>query len=174
MPIKGLQVSKKIFIYFMTLFPPTVILRHRKENLKKCSLRGLENRPDFRFLTYPTDSLPDLSGYILLALDAPPLQQEDRDKGIFLIDATWKYAALMYRQIPQPHLFEVRSLISPWETAYPRKQTECPDPRRGLASIEALFLAYEILGRDTAGLLDHYHWKDSFLEQRRGEGICKV
>jgi hypothetical protein len=38
------------------------------------------------------------------------------------------------------------------------------DPDNGLASIEALYLAYHILGRPTAGLLDHYHWADAFLE----------
>ena len=57
----------------MQSFPPTVIIRHRLENLKKCSLRGLENRTDFIFLTYPYYTLPDLQSYIVLTLDAPPL-----------------------------------------------------------------------------------------------------
>jgi pre-rRNA-processing protein TSR3 len=149
----------------MFLFPPTIILRHRKENLKKCSLRGLEERPDFRFFTYPKEELPDLSAYFLLTLDAPPLTQADRDLGIFLIDGTWRYAELMERQLPQPQRFQRRSLPPGSCTAYPRRQEDCPEPSRGLASVEALFLAYSLLGRNTEGILDNFHWKEEFLKK---------
>ncbi len=148
----------------MTIFTPTIILRHRRENLKKCSLRGLESRSDMRFFTYPKDVLPPLSGYFLLALDAPPLTIDDAHLGIFLIDGTWRYAEKMYSQIPQPHSFELRSLPAHYTTAYPRRQEDCTEPSRGLASVEALFLAHQILGRSTEGLLDNYHWKDAFLQ----------
>jgi pre-rRNA-processing protein TSR3 len=147
----------------MSVFPPTLILRHRKENLKKCSLRGLEERSDFLFFTYPKDPLPPLSEYILLTLDAPPLSITDCGYGLLLIDATWNYAAIMERQLEQPHLFQKRSLPPSLVTAYPRRQTGCLDPTRGLASIEALFAAYQLLGRETAGLLDHYPWKEQFF-----------
>jgi len=66
----------------MELFLPTVILRHRRENLKKCSLRGLEERADMRFYTYPTSTLPDLSSYVLLGMDAPTLSKDDAGKGM--------------------------------------------------------------------------------------------
>lgn len=145
----------------MISFPPTLILRHRKENLKKCSLRGLETREDFRFFTYPKDTLPDLSGYILLTPDAPPLSQEDEDKGIFLIDGTWAYASVMYKQLSFPHLFITRSIPQNIVTAYPRRQ----DEPQGLASIEALYIAYLITGRDPQGLLDNYYWKELFLQK---------
>lgn len=145
----------------MKLLPPTVILRHRRENLKKCSLRGLEQLPDFVFYTYPVDPLPDLSQLILLKVGAPPLTYEDRDRGLFLIDATWRLAQIMEKQLPQK--MEERSLPEGYRTAYPRRQTDCPDPQAGLASIEALYLAHRILGKSTEGLLDHYHWKDLFL-----------
>ena len=201
----------------MLSFPPTVILRHRKENLKKCSLRGLEERPDIHFFTYPKDilhggdslrfgrressanpsfeegavwnntapssgeglagfdvaktqrittvqyTLPDLSSYFLLTLDAPPLTKADCELGIFLIDGTWRYAELMQRQLPHPHLFQRRSLPPGFCTAYPRRQEDCPEPSNGLASVEALFLAYSLLGRSTDGILDHFYWKEKFL-----------
>src|SRR3989338_2517187 len=83
----------------MNLFPPTLVLRHRRENLKKCSLTGLETRPDFLFLTYPKDPLPSLSSYLLLKVGAPPLTALDRDKGLFLIDATWKLADKMEKSL---------------------------------------------------------------------------
>jgi pre-rRNA-processing protein TSR3 len=149
----------------MFTFPPTIILRHRRENLKKCSLRGLEKRPDFQFFTYPFDRLPELSGYILLSMDAPPLSQADQDRGIFLIDGTWRYARTMEAQLLKPHLFVRRSLPEGFSTAYPRRQEDCLDPSKGLASIEALYAAFAILGRPTEGLLDNYHWKEEFLRK---------
>jgi pre-rRNA-processing protein TSR3 len=56
-----------------------------------------------------------------------------------------------------------RSLPPSLRTAYPRRQTLCPDPARGLASVEALFAAYRILGRDVDGILDGYLWRERFL-----------
>ncbi len=145
----------------MQAFLPTIILRHRKENLKKCSLYGLENRADMQFFTYPKDSLPLLTNYILLDMNGPLLSKNDNDFGIFLIDGTWNYAKTMAKSIKEPLIR--RSLPSHIKTAYPRRQDSCDDPERGLASIEALFVAYTLLGRNNDGLLNHYHWKESFL-----------
>lgn len=142
---------------------PTVIIRHKKENLKKCSLRGLEKDKNFRFYTYPKDILPDLSGHILLKMDAPILTKDDSQKPILLIDSTWKYLEKILKVIPIN--IECRSLPKNFISAYPRKQTMCPDPRFGLASIEALYLAFMITNRPTENLLDNYHWKDKFLEE---------
>jgi pre-rRNA-processing protein TSR3 len=57
-----------------------------------------------------------------------------------------------------------RSLPGYIKTAYPRRQDSCDDPERGLASLEALFIAYTLLERDTTGLFDHYYWKDDFFK----------
>lgn len=144
----------------------TVILRHARENLKKCSLSGLEKRQDCQFFTYPKDSLPDLRSYILLKVGAPPLSKDDRDRGLFLIDGTWRLASVMETQVPITikETMIARSLPNHFRTAYPRRQTECPDPERGLSSLEALYIAYFILGRPLEGLLDRYYWKDLFFE----------
>ncbi len=141
---------------------PTVILRHRRENLKKCSLRGIENRPEFLFFTYPVDPLPDLTGYLLLKVGAPPLTSQDQEKGLFLIDGTWRLAQVMEKQVP--FKMEARSLPEGYKTAYPRKQTHCPDPESGLSSLEAIFIAHLILGFPAEGILDGYHWKNEFLQ----------
>ena len=147
----------------MQSFPPTFVIRHRLENLKKCSLRGLESRSDFTFLSYPYKALPDLTGYLILTLDAPPLGEEDKNLGILVIDATWRYANKMIQPlIGQPH-FVYRSLPPHYRTAYPRRQNDCSDPERGLASIEAIYLSYRLMGRETKGLLDNYYWKMQFL-----------
>jgi pre-rRNA-processing protein TSR3 len=148
----------------MSNFLPTIILRHRKENLRKCSLSGLETRADLRFYRYPNDlsALPILNNYLILDLSAPPLTKEDSQWGLLLIDGTWNYAEKMAKALPP---LEKRSLPAHIVTAYPRKQTGCRDPQRGLASIEALYIAHLITGRDTRGLLDHYHWKEQFLRE---------
>lgn len=151
----------------MFLFPPTIILRHKKENLKKCSLRNLETRKDLVFLTYPTSTLPNLDKVVLLTLDAPPLTQEDKDHSLFLIDGTWRYAAVMEKYVRSKIDCIPRSLPAHFVTAYPRKQSDCIDPGRGLASVEALFIAHHILGKSTEGLLDFYYWRDLFFEKNQ-------
>jgi pre-rRNA-processing protein TSR3 len=151
----------------MQAYQPTIIWRHRRENLKKCTLSGLESRSDCIFLTYPQSELPPLPNYCLLSLEAPPLSRGDEDKGLFILDATWRYAARMLQQIEERPGLIFRSLPSEFRTAYPRRQNDCVDPDRGLASIEALYIAYRILGRETETLLNHYHWKEPFLEKNR-------
>ncbi|MCB1114259.1 MAG: hypothetical protein KDK62_05835 [Chlamydiia bacterium] len=146
------------------MYPKTVILRHRRENLKKCSLRGLESREDFQFISYPLTTLPDLTGYIHFTLDAPPLTAADSDKGFFFVDATWRLAGQMEKFVESQKIPLIpRSLPAHYRTAYPRKQTGCLDPDRGLATVEAVYLAYLLSERDTDGLLDFYYWKEAFL-----------
>lgn len=147
----------------MQIFPPTVIWRHRRENLKKCSLRGLESRPDFQFFSYPNCFLPELPGYILLAIDGEPLTSADANRGILVLDATWRHAEKMLTHVNRMEGIVRRSIPDHFRTAYPRRQEDCVDPSRGLASVEAIYVAYQILGRNTSGLLDNYYWKDEFL-----------
>lgn len=149
----------------MQSFPPTIVLRHQRENLKKCSLRGLEARSDFLFFTYPKSELPDLSHYILLALDGSPLTFSDCDRGIFLLDATWRYAEKMSQFVNSQAIVERRSIPKGFRTAYPRCQNDCPNPSEGLSSIEALYIAFRILGRESDYLLDNYYWKEEFLQK---------
>lgn len=146
----------------MSDFLPTIILRHYKEKLKKCSLTGLELRKDFLFYTYPKSSPKHLDNYCLLSFDGPPLSEKDADLGIYLIDGTWRYAEKMEKTLPQN--IEKRSLPHHFRTAYPRRQTGCQESSRGLASIEALYIAFCLTNRSVDGLLDHYHFKDAFLE----------
>ncbi len=148
-------------------YPPTVIVRHTHENPRKCSVLPLRGRPDVIFLTHPVKERPPLDGYIRLAAEGPALSSADADKGILLLDASWRWAESMTRGF-----FDVpaRSLHG-WRTAYPRVSKRGTDPDNGLASIEALFIAYHLLGRPTAGLLDHYYWAEEFL---RANGFDKI
>lgn len=152
----------------MSEFPPTIVIRHRKENLKKCSLRGLEERSDFLFFRYPLKKVPIIKSYILLTLDADiEISPQDSHHGLLIIDGTWKYAEQMTCNLSFPNTLIKRRLPSILRTTYPRKQTGCSEPDLGLASIEAIAAAYKLMGRDFTDLLDHYHWKEEFLVELR-------
>ena len=144
-------------------YPPTVIIRSPRENPKKCSVLPLRGRADFVFISYPVARTPLLDGYVRLAAEGEELSAADADRGLLLLDASWRWADAMnqaFRAIPP------RSLHG-YQTAYPRKSKRGTDPENGLASIEALFVAYHILGRPTAGLLDQYRWAEAFLRLNR-------
>jgi pre-rRNA-processing protein TSR3 len=139
--------------------PVTIIVRHPKENPRKCSVMPLKGRADVLFLGYPVVRLPSLEGYVRLAAEGPELSATDSDQGILLIDGSWRWADSMtaeFAHVPPRSLHGVR-------TAYPRVSKLGTDPGNGLASIEALYMAYHILGRPTDGLLDNYRWAHEFL-----------
>jgi pre-rRNA-processing protein TSR3 len=140
-------------------YPPTVIVRHPKENPRKCSVLPLRGRPDIVFLDYPVRERPDLAGYVRLAAEGPELSAADGGCGILLLDGSWRWAGAMTRAFED---VPPRSLRG-YRTAYPRVSKLGTDPDNGLASAEALFLAYHLLGRPTDGLLEHYHWAEEFL-----------
>jgi pre-rRNA-processing protein TSR3 len=142
-----------------TPFLPTIIVRHKAENPRKCSVLPLRGRPDLLFLNYPVTQRPSLDMYVRLAADGPELSPADAAAGLLLLDGSWRRADAMTRaflDVPP------RSLHG-WKTAYPRVSKLGTDPDNGLASVEAMYLAYRVLGRPTDGLLDHYRWAAEFL-----------
>lgn len=140
--------------------PDTVIIRSVKENPKKCSVIPLKGKPGMILLNYPLKKTLSLPNYIRLSADGPPLSLADNDKGILLLDGSWRTAGNMERDFAS---IPPRSLRQ-YKTAYPRTSKLGTDPENGLASIEALYVAYFILNRNPIGLLDHYYWKKEFLE----------
>lgn len=143
----------------MNRYPPTVIIRHPKENPRKCSILPLKDRPDIVFLKHPVTQRPNLDGYVRLAAEGPELSIADADCGLLLLDGSWRWAEAMTRDFED---IPPRSLLG-FRTAYPRVSKRGTDPESGLASVEALFLAYRLLSRPTEGLLDHYRWAEEFL-----------
>jgi pre-rRNA-processing protein TSR3 len=71
----------------------------------------------------------------------------------------------MFRAIPELSTLPRRSLPEEFVTAYPRRQSDCSEPDRGLASVEALAVAHALMGRPWLSLLDLYHWKEDFLQK---------
>jgi pre-rRNA-processing protein TSR3 len=140
-------------------YPKTVLVIHPKEKRIKCSLEPLRGRPNLCFVDFPPQQSIELSGYVRLSIDGPPLTAADAKSGILLIDGSWRHAAHMnehFAGVPP------RSLTG-FRTAYPRISKLFDDPAEGLASIEALYIAYRVLGRPTDGLLDAYFWREQFL-----------
>lgn len=143
-------------------YPPTVIVVHPKEKRSKCSVEPLRGRPGFAFWNWPRRGPEPLDGYVRLGLGGPELSPDDAGRGLLVLDGTWRLAS---RMEPDFADLPVRSLPSHWTTAYPRVSKLTEDPTAGLATIEAIYAAYAALGRDAAGLLDSYFWKDEFLRR---------
>lgn len=139
--------------------PQTILVVHPRENRAKCSLEPLRGRPDLCFVRFTPALELDLDRYVRLAVDGEPLSEADRDLGLLLLDATWRWAAPMNRRFAR---VPGRSLRG-YRTAYPRRSKLKSDPAGGLASVEALYVAHRILGRPTDGLLEGYRWRAEFL-----------
>lgn len=142
-----------------TVAPPTVILVHPRERRSKCSVEPLRGRSGYVFVQWPAPVPVNLEGYVRLGLGGPLLSAADSNSGLLLLDGTWRLVANMVSHCQD---LPIRSL-PPIQTAYPRRSMLHQDPTGGLSTIEALYAALRILGRNTAGLLDNYHWKQEFL-----------
>ncbi len=140
-------------------YPPTIIIRSPRENPRKCSVIPLKGKPGFIFHDYPAQKVDALENYIRLAAEGEELTAADASKGILLLDASWRRSGPMNRQFANVPPRVLRG----YQTAYPRRSKQGTDPDNGLASIEALYLAYRVLGRPVEGLLDAYRWRDEFL-----------
>jgi pre-rRNA-processing protein TSR3 len=142
----------------VAIWLPTVVVVHPRERRSKCSVRALRNRDGFAFCNFPR--MPySLEGYVRLGLGAALLGEADAACGLLVLDGTWRHVGPMERTFAH---VPVRSL-PPLVTAYPRTSKQFQDPDGGLATIEAIYAAYRVLGRDTAGLLDHYRWAAAFV-----------
>jgi pre-rRNA-processing protein TSR3 len=128
----------------------------------------MERVDGFIFHTYPDclNCLPNFNDYLILDLGGTPLSKEDHPYGLILIDATWRLATKMLSQLHALEGIPRRSIPPGFQTAYPRRQQDCTDPMAGLASVEALYIAYTLLGRHFAPI-EEYHWKELFLERNR-------
>ena len=145
------------------MHPPTILVVHPKERESKCTVASLRGRAEFVFWKFPKRGPESLEGYVRLGIGGPWLSHDDADRGLLVLDGTWRWAEKMEAEFAD---LPVRSLPA-WETAYPRHSKLFEDPAAGLATIEALYAAYTHLGRETEGLLDHYHWAEEFLAKNR-------
>jgi pre-rRNA-processing protein TSR3 len=140
-------------------FLPTIIVVHPREKRSKCTVEALRGCEGFVFWTFPDRGPEPLAGYVRLVMEGPVLGADDVDRGLLVLDGTWRLAHRMDKFF---HELPPRSL-PPIHTAYPRTSRIKPDPPGGLATIEAIYAAYRLLGRPCERLLDQYHWAGEFL-----------
>jgi len=143
--------------------PPTIIIVHPKERRSKCTVAPLRGRDGFVFWKYPRRGSQSLENYVRLGFGGPVISREDAERGLLVLDGTWRWTQQMERDVAE---VPVRSLPE-LQTAYPRVSKMFDDPPGGLATIEALYAAYRLMGRDTSGLLDDYHWAEKFRQRNR-------
>lgn len=144
----------------------TTVIRHPRERRSKCSLTPLEGRTDIRFFKARVGWEFDITAYTVLALGAPELSVEDAGRPLLLLDSTW-------RLLPQLEAClkgeGVRRTLPAVETSYPRVSKIDQDPHGGLASVEALYLAWLMLGVRDDSLLQSYYWRDAFIRNLERE-----
>lgn len=144
------------------------VIRHPKERRSKCSLRPLEEREDIVFYRARPDWQMDVTGYTLLALDAPQLSTADAGRPLLLLDSTWRLLPQLEAcLVGEP----VRRTLPSVQTAYPRLSKIAEDPVGGLASVEALYLAQLLLGKRDDSLLADYYWREDFLKILADSGL---
>src|ERR1700694_3915793 len=108
-------------------YPPTLIVRHPRENPRKCSILPLRARPDLIFLTHPVTESLFLDGYIRLAANGPPLSSDDSASGLLLLDGSWRWAETMNRSFLD---VPPRSLTG-YRTGHPRVSKHRTDSDNG-------------------------------------------
>ena len=169
----SLTVSKKAEDFWTGAYPTklrnpclmqsplaTIIVVNPRERRAKCTVHPLRGQPGFLFYKHPRHP-QNLERYVRLGLGGELISQADADCGLLVLDGTWRWVEPMERLAAA---IPVRSL-PPLVTAYPRSSKVSENPEGGLATIEAIYAAYRLLGRDPVGLFDHYRWADQFIEQ---------
>jgi len=132
-----------------------------KESPRKCTLTPLRRDRRFRVIGYDPFRPVRVEGGVLLHPDGPALSAGEVERGLILLDGSWRYAARMARNLAGA--FVPRSLPAGLVTAYPRRAHGGTDPAAGLASIEALYAALWLAGKAPDDLLDGYRWREEFL-----------
>ena len=127
-------------------FPPRsssfTLARNSSEMHGRVAFRG---RDGFVFWTFPDRGPEPLAGYVRLAMEGPVISPADADRGLLLLDGTWR-------------------LASGWKSSFAScRHAPAADPVRlspdvanqtrsggGPATIEALYAAYDWAERATA------------------------
>jgi len=143
-----------------------LILRDPKESPKKCSLVPLRGTEGVEFVAYSSGMEPvDGGGRVLLDPDGEVIGPEDRGRALLVLDSSWRRLPKLRAKVEGEVL---PRRLPPLVTAYPRRSKDFDDPEEGLASVEALYAALRLLGRDDVDhLLDGYRWKAEFLAANR-------
>jgi len=144
--------------------PEILLIRLRKESLKKCSLTPLRARHDLPIQWFHCNlgDPIEVGCATLLHPDGELLSPADAHRPLLLVDSSWRDLPLMLSTVSGD--FVKRCLPHDLQTAYPRKSKLFEDPVTGLASIEALHAALTLLGKRDDSLLEGYYWASAWLQ----------
>lgn len=138
------------------------------ETANKCTIAPLVGRNDF--MIYPVKgaaSMGPLRSTVLLHHEGESILNLANDlasiTGIAAIDCVWKRLDPILKKIEQP-LPRLVKIPTGFITAYPRQSKKEYDPKSGLATIEAIFVASALLGNPDLSLLSQYYFGKNFLE----------
>lgn len=143
-----------------------VILKDYRESPKKCSILPLAGRPGIEFVAYDPHAPigRDFTGFTLLHPEGEPAGRLGSDERLLLVDANWPAARGIYRKLDAGGPALRRIAINGFRTAYPWKKNSPPNT---LASVEALFVVHHLAGIRDDTLLDHYYFREQFLDLNR-------
>lgn len=144
-----------------------VVLKDYHENEKKCSILPLKGRPEFEFVDFKEFDSYDFSGLTMLHPEGEPIDKLGKETKLLIVDSNWTKARRKYTRLEKFNLKKIR--IDGFQTAYPWKKYAPPNT---LCSIEALFVARLLAGIYDPEIMNHYYYKDKFLELNK-EKIAK-
>jgi len=138
------------------------------EKPNKCTIAPLSSRPDFRLYRVRGISIfGPLSSSVILHHEGQCLTTVRKSKGevhgIASVDCVWPRLDVLLRRIVEPLPLFAR-IPDGFETAYPRISKENTDPKNGLATIEAIFIASALLGKWDTTLLARYYFGRKFVQ----------
>lgn len=146
------------------------ILVDHSETANKCTILPLAYRSDFRIRRVTAGKILPLHAQFLLHPEGEVLSLEthagDRQADLAAIDCIWRRLAPIMQLVATPIPRLVR-IPEGFVTAYPRKSRLSFDPPKGLATIEALFIAAALLGNWDETLLREYYFAREFLALNR-------
>jgi len=147
------------------------VIIDRGEKPNKCTIAPLADRADFELFWVKGEGLlGPLKSPILLHHEGKCLSEflskKTTVEGIATIDCVWRRLDVLLKKLAPP-IPELVKIPDGFVTAYPRKSKLNTDPKAGLATIEAIFIASAFLGNWDLTLFDKYHFGPAFLELNR-------
>lgn len=144
------------------------VILDNSETPNKCTISPLSDRADFHLISVQANRiLGPLRSHILLHHEGQCLTEIrtslSPDVGIASVDCIWRRLDKLLARIARP-LPQLARIPEGFVTAYPRRSENHSDPRGGLATIEAIFIARALLGQWDSTLLSRYFFGRKFIE----------
>ena len=68
-----------------------IIVVHPREKKRKCTVRHLREQPGYIFWKFPRRGDESVQNYVRIGMGGDELGPADADKGLLILDGTWKF-----------------------------------------------------------------------------------